>query len=150
MSELKPPVSKWIVIFASVVGAAAGSFTVQHMLSSHSPPDFDKSLTQIAEVISKTLPKTVDSETRLDSVAALPGKNFVYKYTLVNHVKSDIDPSEFVGASRPQAENSYQTSPDFKLFRDKGVTLKYSYYDKEGVFIADFSVAADGAAPSSP
>jgi PBP1b-binding outer membrane lipoprotein LpoB len=44
----------------------------------------DKPLSQTAREINTTLPKMIDSETRLDRVEGGPGKTFDYYFTLGN------------------------------------------------------------------
>ena len=82
----------------------------------------------------------VDAATRLDATAALPGKKFMYKYTLVD--SSMIGKAaEIETAMRPMLINNYKTADQMKDFREHGVTLVYSYFDEQGNQLTSFEIS---------
>src|SRR5262245_61931930 len=97
-----------VVVIAAAIGAALGSTAVNQYFSGHRPANVDKALMQAANEMNKSLPMRVDAETSLDSTTALPGKSFLYKYTLVNVTKADITDIDAVSKSmRPAIVNQY-------------------------------------------
>jgi hypothetical protein len=106
-------------------------------------PTFDKALIKIASELNQSCPIMVDAETRLDNAMAVPKKVFQYHYTLVNMEKEMVDTTEMKKILEPQITNIIRTSPDLKLFREKNVTMKYSYRDKESIHLFTISVTPE-------
>lgn len=96
-------------------------------------PSFDKEMVKVANEINKNCPITVDKETRLDNVEALPENVFRYNYTLVNLEKSQIDSSGMKEYLESKITSDVQTNPDLKQFREHKTTMEYSYKDKNGI-----------------
>ena len=97
-------------------------------------------LAEVAAELNKQLPKPVDQETEVTSVTGLEGV-FVYNYTLVNRVASEVDGSHLVATLQPQVTQAACAAPDTRdKFLNQGVTLRYSYADKTGSAIASFDV----------
>lgn len=103
----------------------------------------DEELKEAAVSMNKLGPQILNEGIRLDSVSAQKNKIFKYNYTLVNDVKDNVTNAEintFKVEAKEGALKVIKTSPDMKEFRDNDVTLKYSYYDKNGKLTAEFSV----------
>jgi hypothetical protein len=97
-------------------------------------------LGKVAANVNKQLPRSIDSETELTSVAGLEGV-LVYNYRLVNATAADVDVKEFLGIMTPRVTNVACTTPDTRdQFIKKGITLRYSYADKSGVAVAAIDV----------
>jgi hypothetical protein len=97
-------------------------------------------LSQVAAKVNKDLPRTIDAETELSSVAGLEGI-LVYNYRLVNATAADMDVKQFLGIMTPQVTNVACTNPATRdQFIKKGITLRYTYADKSGVAVASFDV----------
>jgi hypothetical protein len=97
-------------------------------------------LGEVADGVNKQLPRAVDSETELASVAGLEGV-FVYNYRLLNAVATEVDLEGFLASMRPGVTKAACTAPDTRdKFLKEGITLRYSYVDKSGVPIASFDV----------
>lgn len=121
-----------VIVVAGVVGSAVGSAVVTALLRTpHTDASVDDVLVKTASELNRNMPMMVDELTRIDSTAALPGKKFLYKYTILN---MDAMPSsdEFVEGMRPTLVNTYKTSHEMSEFRKMEVTLIYSYSDEEG------------------
>jgi hypothetical protein len=98
-------------------------------------------LGEVASGLNKQLPRAVDAETQLASVAGLEGV-LVYNYRLVNVLAANVDPNALLGNVRPGVTKSVCTTPDTRdKFLNEGITLRYSYVDKAGVQIASFDVS---------
>jgi hypothetical protein len=100
--------------------------------------DFQKVLVKTAEDLAKTCPQTIDAETRLDNVSALPNE-LRYQYTLVNYKVENMNADTFKLLMQPTLFNLAKTNPDLKIFRDNKTTLTWVYNDKEGKFITQIS-----------
>ncbi len=107
------------------------------------PQSFDDILKQASNEINKNCPMVVDSETTLNNTTILPGRIFQYNYRMSNLSKDSIDVEYFKETMKPPIINSVKTNPDLKQFRDKGVTLTYSYVDMDGKFVAKITVTPE-------
>jgi hypothetical protein len=97
-------------------------------------------LNEVATELNKQLPKAVDQETEIASVTGLEGV-FVYNYRLVNRVVTEVDVSAFLASIKPEVTRAACTTPNTRdKFLKEGVTLRYSYADKDGVPVASFDV----------
>ena len=128
-------------IIAGLVGAVAGYLIVGHLLHpANDAAHFEKALTDVASDMNKTLPMSVDGETRLDSTAPGPGLKFTYVYTLLKHDKSELDVPSLEKSLKPKIVANYKTSPEMKQFRDMNVQLVYQYKDKNGESLFEIAV----------
>ncbi len=128
----------WIV-YAVVFGLSF--FAVQHFFFGSAA--VDKNMMKVASSLNESCPMMVDSETRLDNAVASPNKTFQYYYTLINVEINDVNPAEGKKILEPQITNMVKTNPDMKAMRDLGVTFKYNYRDKNGIFIFDIVIGPD-------
>lgn len=98
-----------------------------------------------SEEINKRCPMVVDTDTRLDNTAAMDNPvTLIYNYTIVTFSKAEIE-GEIASVKeemKKSLQNMVETSPDMKFFRDNRIPLKYSYKDKDGVFVFDFTITA--------
>ncbi|MXS72009.1 hypothetical protein GSF70_12355 [Flavobacteriaceae bacterium W22] len=100
-------------------------------------------LKEAATSMNKITPQLLSEGVRLDSVSVHNNTTLQYNYTLTDDSKDDLTPDEindYKIAAKEEALKSIKNSPDMKNFRDKNVTLKYMYYDKNGKSTTDFSV----------
>jgi hypothetical protein len=96
-------------------------------------------LSEIASSINKQLPMMVDKETRLDVVMGMK-QNITYKYTLVNTNQNDFTSEEIENLLKQTIKNSVCTNPKVRIFPENGVSMNYSYYSKDGKFMAEFTI----------
>jgi len=130
-----------IVIVATSVGAAVGTYVVNSLMGTGSNVSFDKVLVQTADEMNKTLPMMIDKDTRFDATFAGPGSRFTYSYTLINHEKDRLDISKLREILQPQLLANYKTHEGMRHFRDKNVELHYQYKDVNGIFLTDIVVS---------
>lgn len=131
-----------------IIGAMAGVFAfylsywgVQQIF--FRPPSFDKVMTEAAAQINKTCPIKVDDYSRLDSVLALPNNSLKYNYTLFDLTKAEVKLDTVKKYMEPMILDKVRTEPKLKIYRDHKTTIIYSYNDKNGVFVYQFSVTPD-------
>ena len=104
----------------------------------------DGHLKKTAAEMNKECPKLIDAETRLDSTSA--GDNiFEYHYSLVNFLKGDpnLDVARVKNGIRQSAQENFDANPELKEFREQKVSLKYSYKDKAGKDLFDFTIKSN-------
>lgn len=94
----------------------------------------DKELAEMVDEVNKNCPVMADSETRLDSALALPGKIISYNYTLVNYEVGSLDTIEVKSLMEPNIFNTVITAPDMQQLRDMNTTFYYIYKDKAGKY----------------
>ncbi|QDV72287.1 hypothetical protein K2D_04140 [Planctomycetes bacterium K2D] len=74
---------------------------------------------------------------------AAPGKELVYRYTLVTNGPVEgvfPDKGRFVEMVKERSQNNYRNSSDMECYRQSGVTLVYVYFDEEGNEYAKFKI----------
>ncbi len=147
VEEPKAEKGKWnnknkVVLLVSFAVAFILFFYVgQHFATQYF--SIDKNMLKMASALNESCPVMVDSETRLDNTMAMKDKVFTYYYTLVNIDKNEVDPAQMKATIQPRIINIVSTNPDMQAMRDLGVTFKYSYKDKNGVFLFEISVGPD-------
>ncbi|WP_415329184.1 hypothetical protein [Chryseobacterium sp. MMS23-Vi53] len=103
-------------------------------------------LKEAAASMNKSTPQILSDGVRLDSVTTQPNKTLKYNYTLTEDVKESVTPEEietFKNQAKEGATKTMKTSADMEEFRNNNVSLKYSYYDKNGKPIAEFIVTPE-------
>lgn len=123
---------------AVIIGAVAGKVAVRAAFQ----PDVksEKFLSKVAAETNKGLPTMVDSETQLASTKAGPAM-FIYEYRLVNMTADAVDASALESVMQPQIQTGACGNEDTRKILDAGVTMRYSYADKDGRAIADLDVS---------
>lgn len=98
----------------------------------------DKAIAAAVDKLNEGLPSLVDEETAL--VKAVAGPNSAtFLHRLTNLRKSDI-PADAQNTLEPIVRAGACTSDELKLYRDLKATLTYRYYDRDGVFVLEFSI----------
>ncbi|MGH7873092.1 MAG: hypothetical protein ACREQO_12830 [Candidatus Binatia bacterium] len=97
-------------------------------------------LREVAEQINRSVPVMIDKETELMPSAGYDGM-LVYNYRLVSYSARQIDHRKFAAGAKEKitqgACNRAETRDDFLK---NGVTLRYSYFDKDKKHIATIDV----------
>ena len=130
-----------LIVLAAVIGSIIGKYIIDGTRGKQNI--FDKNLVETANQLNKNLPIMLDSETRLDSTMALPGKKFSYYFTLVNYSVDEVDIENFENIMNQNILNNLKTNSDLKEFRDNKVTMIYFYKDKNGNEIVKFEFTHD-------
>lgn len=100
---------------------------------------FEQKIVEVSKELNKTLPRTLDQVTRMDTTIPGPGKKITYLYTLLGLSSKDLTmevKSEIEKSVRSQVKKSSGT----KVFRENNVDMKYVYRDEKGVEIFSFTI----------
>jgi len=103
-------------------------------------PRSQEYLSRIAAEINRSVPVMIDQETELMPVAGAPGM-LIYNYRLVNYSVTKLDHKKFAAGAKQRVTQGACGRPETRdEFLKKGVTLRYSYFDKEKQHIATVDV----------
>jgi hypothetical protein len=97
-------------------------------------------LNGIAAEINRTVPVMIDEETELMPVAAAHAM-LIYNYRLVKYSVAQLDHEKFAAGAKQRVAQGACNRPETRDdFLEKGVTLRYSYFDKDKKHIATVDV----------
>ena len=119
------------------------SILILCFLSLHSCGDsfLKKQLKLSVTMINRTTPMMLDEITRLDNAEYIPEKTLKYNYTIVTLSKEDIfDSTAFEESIRENLIDGVRKNFQLKTFKKYEVIFIYSYKDKNGELIKDFTI----------
>jgi hypothetical protein len=97
-------------------------------------------LRQVAEQINRSVPVMIDKETELMPAAGYD-RMLVYNYRLVSYSVRQIDHRKFAAGAKEKVTQGACNRPETRDdFLKNGVTLRYSYFDKDKKHIATIDV----------
>jgi hypothetical protein len=103
-------------------------------------PRSAQSLRQEAEQMNRGLPALLDKETELMVTEGARGM-FIYKYRLVNVSAAGVDHKNFAAGAKSQLVKMSCSQREMRGdFLSRGVTMRYSYFDKDKQPIATIDV----------
>jgi len=103
-------------------------------------PRSQEYLSRIAAEINRSVPVMIDQETELMPVAGALGM-LIYNYRLVNYSVTKLDHQKFAAGAKQRVAQGACGRPETRdEFLRKGVTLRYSYFDKDKQHIATVDV----------
>jgi hypothetical protein len=103
-------------------------------------PRSQEFLDKIAAEINRSVPIMIDQETELMPAAGAPGM-LIYNYRLVSYSVAQLDHNRFATGAKEKVTQGACNRPETRDgFLKKGVTLRYSYFDKDRKHIATFDV----------
>jgi hypothetical protein len=137
MEEGKKKVVAQVVLF--IVVFTIGFFGTKYVMSSFNSGNSE--LKKAVADMNKDCPKLIDAETSLDSATTFDN-TFQYHFTLFNFSKGDpeLDIESVKKGIQFSAQENYDTNPTMAGFREKDIELKYSYKDKDGKDLFDFTI----------
>ena len=104
-------------------------------------PRSQEFLGKIAAEINRSVPVMIDQETELMPAVGAPGM-LIYNYRLVNVSGAQVDHNKFAAGAKERLKEGACNRPETRdNFLKKGVTLRYSYFDKDKQHIATVDVA---------
>jgi len=115
---------------------------VSHYFSFSAPvdPRSEQHLKDIAAAINRSVPVMIDKETELLPAEGHHGM-LIYNYRLVSYSVSQLDHEKFAaGAKQKVSQGACSRTETRDDFLKNGVTLRYSYYDKDKQHIATIDV----------
>ena len=103
-------------------------------------PSSQDSLNRVAAEINRAVPVMIDKETELLSSAGAEGM-LIYNYRLVSYSVFQLDPARFAAGAKERVSQGACSRPETRddLLK-QGVTLRYSYFDKDKQHIATIDV----------
>jgi len=128
-----------VSVIAFVVTFMVTFFATQYFLS----PSVDSQLEKVAEDMNKTLPIKIDEYMTLDRVSALKNKTIQYEYSLKDLTKAEVKLDTVKKYIFPPILENIKTNPTMEVMRKGKVTFRYSYKDKNGVFVTDYVVTPE-------
>lgn len=103
-------------------------------------PRSEEYLSRIAAELNRAVPLMIDKETELMPTSGHDGM-FIYNYRLVSYSWKDFDYQRFAAGARERLVQNACSRPEARDdFLKKGVTLRYSYYDKDKQHVATIDV----------
>lgn len=102
-----------------------------------------EALVKTSEEMNKSFPMKVDNDTSLDSTNVQKDPlTLNYYYTIVTLEKQAItgDLKDIVEQLKVGTQKNLDEAPEMAEFRTKNISLKYCYYDKNGVFLVDYTI----------
>lgn len=115
-------------LFGSMLGQSGG----QNM-------GVGETLVKMSDKMNRSMPQTVDTDTRLDKVSAEPGNQIAYHYTMLKVQSKDINTASFYKTFRPTLQKRVCAADDLKLFFRNRITVAYAYQGVDGADIGKLS-----------
>ncbi len=129
----------WFVVVGVIVGYLVW-WAFPELLKINEDPRSQKRLSRIAAELNRSVPVMIDRETELMPVQSAEGI-LIYNYRLVNYSVAQVDRQKFAAGAAPRLRQRACSTPETRDdFLKKGVTLRYSYYDKDRQQIATIDV----------
>jgi hypothetical protein len=127
-----------------VVAAVAAGYLVWWfipiVLQNSADPRSLEHLTQVAAEINRSIPVMIDQETELLPAQAAEAM-LIYNYRLVGYSAAQINPDKFAAGVREKVtQSACNRAETSEGFLKKGVSLRYSYFDKDKIHIATVDV----------
>lgn len=103
-------------------------------------PRSQEYLSRIAAEVNRGVPVMIDKETELMPISGHEGM-LIYNYRLVSYSVQQLDHQKFAAGARDRVVQGACSRPETRDdFLKKGVTLRYSYFDKDKQHIATIDV----------
>ncbi|HSE85947.1 MAG TPA: hypothetical protein VLJ79_06995 [Candidatus Binatia bacterium] len=132
-----------VILWGTVI--VSGSYFVYlrapDWLEGEPDPRSQEFLGKMAAEINRSVPVMIDQETELMPAVGAPGM-LIYNYRLVNVSSVQVDHNKFATGAKERLKQGVCNRPETRDdFLKKGVTLRYSYFDKDKQHIATIDVA---------
>ena len=152
MRPKSPVLSRYVVmqrssIVKAILGIAIGVLigylvwrVFPEYFTAQEDPRSRAHLSKIAAELNRSVPVMIDKETELMPTEGLEGM-LIYNYRLVSYSAAQIDSKRFAAGAKQRVVQGACSTPETRDdFLKKGVTLRYSYYDKDKKPIATIDV----------
>lgn len=124
-------IKKVLGIFICIVVAVCVKVGTKRLFE----PSLPQKIVEICKEVNKKCPMTIDSETVLENTTPGSGNSYSYNYKLPNIEKKQIDIEKLKKGIEQNIRNSAKES--LKNILKMGITIRYAYSDKKGVFLFD-------------
>lgn len=124
-----------------VVGAYFLYLRAPNWFEEEADPRSQEFLGKIAAEINRSVPIMIDQETELMPAVGAPGM-LIYNYRLVSYSVTQVDHDRFAAGAKERVKQGACSRPETRdSLLKKGVTLRYSYFDRDKQHIATVDVA---------
>ena len=124
----------------SIIAFIIGFIVIKYFLPDIIPQNTNKMLMNVVEEMNQKLPYQLSDELQIEETSIGEPKELVYRYTFLKPWKRQSIFDRIHGKFEPFAKKHIKDNSEIKELLKRGVTLKYTYYDKNGEFISDFSI----------
>jgi hypothetical protein len=139
MSSKKKRLS-FIIAALVVVWAVWWSLPRSHQKDEN--PRSHESLRRVAAELNRSVPVMIDKETELLTAEGAE-EMLIYNYRLVRYSLSQLDPNQFATRIKPGlTRNACNRGETREQFLNKGITLRYAYFDNDKQHIATIDVTS--------
>lgn len=129
-----------VAVGAAIVGWSVAGGVVRSLRKSDADPKAVANLLRIASDLNQYTPMMVDSETEWINTGAEQGV-IIYNYRLVHLDQSQVSGADLEATLSPGVVNAACTNPKTReRFLDRGVAMRYSYYDQTRHLMTSFDV----------
>ena len=128
----------WIAV-GVVIGLLVFWGAPKFFQTKEDPPSLER-LSVIAAEFNRSVPVMIDKETELFMVEAHDAM-LIYQYRLVPYSLGQLDQERFAAGAKQRVTQGVCNQSDLREdYLNKGVTLRYSYFDKDKQHIATIDV----------
>ena len=113
--------------FNNLMGSYAGSVS-----EGEGSRNLDQTLANVSAHLNRSVPLTLDADTRLDRVTSGPGRRLSYHYTLTSVQSKAFKRAEFQKLIREPLQAKLCSSKEMRGFLVRGVTIAYDYLGSDG------------------
>lgn len=102
-----------------------------------------KEVVKASQELNKQCPMVIDADTRLDNTTATDNPvKLTYNYSVTTIAKKDVEAQleTIKKGMEERTKNIVDTNPQMKFYSENHVQLTYSYKDKNGEFLFDFTI----------
>jgi len=140
MKLSKPFLIRHSILLMLMLISSINQATAGQLFGDPTKEEIAKSLQKVTDTVNKTLPKMIDSSTRLDHMT---GENnaFNYQYTMVKHSLAEINIEAFSTSMRPKLLKNLCTNSTTEFARKYNLPMVYTYFGKNGKKITTIKVA---------
>src|SRR5215207_1696432 len=127
------------IIIVALVVASSVWWALPQSYQNDNPRSL-KTLSRVAAELNRSVPVLIDKETELLSTTGAEAM-LIYNYRLVRYSLSQLDPNQFTTRIKPGlTRNACNRAETREEFLNKGITLRYVYFDKDKQHIATLDV----------
>ncbi|MFV0468006.1 MAG: hypothetical protein ACK5MK_03650 [Dysgonomonas sp.] len=131
---MKNNLSRKLIIFTLILGTAA------LMVQCKKDTAVQKFMEVMVDEQNKKCPQQIDVLTRLENMEVLPNKTLKINLTTSGINSKSLDASYFEKESKPILIYDLQNQPFFAGIKEFGITVIYSYKDKDGQKVTEITI----------
>ena len=130
-----------IIIAILVLIVFGGCFAAYVYIQKNDNDPVKKMLREVVAEVNKQAPIDLDEAVSISGAALLPNKVFQYKCTMKKVGKDEISAGMIEHYILPDIVADIKKEPTFAYFKENGISLCYSFFDKNGRNICDLFIS---------